>query len=281
MHKYINQKKVGIHKSWIKSCTRQIMSNFKIGIKKIGIHLVIILAIFFGLLFAFFQIYLPSYTHHGESVTVPDLEGFHYDEVQEYLAGRDLIMEVTLDSGFVAEAEPLVVLKQNPKPGAKVKQERKIYVTLNAKNAPLIKMPNLVNTPLKNAQEIIANFGLVRGDIVYVPDIGHNAVLKQKYRGREIKEGLEIPKGSKIDLVVGDGLGNQVLTMPNIIGMDDLEAEFLILGSGLTMGEINYVETDTVPKGTVIKQLPPSGLSMKTGERVDVWVSELAQEIEF
>ena len=105
--------------------------------------------------------------------------------------------------------------------------------------------------------------------------------MKQKYRGREIKEGLEIPKGSKIDLVVGDGLGNQVLTMPNIIGMDDLEAEFLILGSGLTMGEINYVETDTVPKGTVIKQLPPSGLSMRTGERVDVWVSKLAQEIDF
>ncbi|AEL27187.1 PASTA domain-containing protein [Cyclobacterium marinum] len=257
------------------------MSDFKVGIKKIGIHLLIILAITFGLLFTFFQIYLPSYTHHGESVTVPDLEGFHYDEVQEYLAGRNLLMEVTLDSGFEAEAKPLVVLKQNPKPGAKVKQERKIYVTLNAKNAPLIKMPNLVNTPLKNAQEIISNFGLVRGDIVYVPDIGHNAVLKQKYRGREIKEGLEIPKGSKIDLVVGDGLGNQVLTMPNIIGMDDLEAEFLILGSGLTMGEINYVETDTVPKGTVIKQLPPSGLSMRTGERVDVWVSKLAQEIDF
>jgi beta-lactam-binding protein with PASTA domain len=142
-------------------------------------------------------------------------------------------------------------------------------------------MPNLINAPLKNAQEILSNFGLVRGDIVYIPDIGLNAVLEQKYRGREIKEGFEIPKGSQIDLVVGDGLGNQVLDMPQLIGMDDMEAEFLILGSGLSMGNINYVETDTVPKGTIIKQLPPAGLNMKTGERVDIWVSELPREINF
>ena len=257
------------------------MSDYKVGIKKVGIHLLIILAITFGLLFVFFKVYLPDYTHHGESVSVPDLEGFQYDQVQDYLDGRNLRMEITLDSGFVAEAKPLEVLKQNPKPGAKVKQDRKIYVTLNAKNAPLIKMPKLNNTQLKNAQEILSNFGLVRGDIVYVPDIGHNVVLEQKYRGREIKEGLEIPKGSQIDLVVGDGLGNQVLEMPNIIGMDDLEAEFLILGSGLSMGNVNYVETDTVPKGTVIKQLPPSGLNMMTGERVDIWVSELGRETNF
>ncbi|MEX2512773.1 MAG: PASTA domain-containing protein [Cyclobacteriaceae bacterium] len=257
------------------------MSELKTGLKKIGIHLLIILGIISILLFLFFKIYLPNYTHHGETVSVPDLEGYHYDELQEYLDIRDLRMEINPDSGYVADAEPLHVLKQNPKPGTKVKQNRKIYITLNATNAPLIKMPNLVNTPLKNAQEILSNFGLVRGEIVYVPDIGHNVVLNQKYRGREIKEGFEIPKGSQIDLVVGDGHGNQILRMPNLLGMDDVEAEFLILGSGLSMGNINYVETDTVPKGTVVKQLPPSGLNMKTGERVDIWVSELGEETNF
>ena len=229
------------------------------------------------LLFTFFVIYLPNYTNHGESVTVPELEGMHYNELETFLEARDLRYEITLDSGFVADANPLAVLKQNPKPGTKVKQNRKIYITLNAENAPLIKMPGLVNTQLKNAQEILANYGLVRGDIVYVPDIGMNVVLEQKYRGRDIKEGFEIPKGSQIDLVVGDGLGNQSLPIPNLIGMDDTEAEFLILGSGLRMGNINFVKTDTVPKGTVIRQLPPEGINVKTGERVDIWVSELEE----
>ena len=67
------------------------------------------------------------------------------------------------------------------------------------------------------------------------------------------------------------------MPIPNLIGMDDTEAEFLILGSGLRMGNINFVKTDTVPKGTVIRQLPPEGINVKTGERVDIWVSELEE----
>ncbi|WP_114749899.1 PASTA domain-containing protein [Pleomorphovibrio marinus] len=248
--------------------------------KKIGIHLLAMIGILLVFLMLFFYMYLPKYTNHGESVSVPDLEGYHYEELEAFLKARDLLLEITPDSGYVAEEKPLHVLKQNPRPGTKVKQNRKIYVTLNAQNAPLISMPNLVNAPLKNAQEILANHGLVRGDISYVPDIGMNVVLEQKYRGRDIREGFEIPKGSQIDLVVGDGLGNQRLEMPNLIGMDDIEAEFLILGSGLRMGNLNYVKTDTVPKGTVIKQLPPSGIDASTGERVDIWVSELEEDLE-
>jgi len=253
------------------------MTDLKVGLKKVGINLLIMLGIIMVLLFTFFVIYLPSYTNHGESVTVPELEGMHYSELESFLKARDLRYEITLDSGFVAESNPLAVLKQNPKPGTKVKQNKKIYVTLNAENAPLIKMPGLVNTQLKNAQEVLANYGLIRGDIVYVPDIGLNVVLEQKYRGRDIREGFEIPKGSQIDLVVGDGYGNQTLPIPNLIGMDDGEAEFLILGSGLRLGNVNYVQTDTVPKGTVIRQLPPEGINAKTGERVDIWVSELEE----
>lgn len=214
-------------------------------------------------------------------MTVPDLEGFQYDELERFLNERNLELKVTADSGFVADIPPLQVLKQNPKAGAKVKQNRKIYVTLNAANPPLVQMPNLINTPLKNAQEILSNYGLVRGEIVYVPDIARNVVLEQKYRGRNIKEGMEIAKGSQIDLVVGDGLGNQTLSVPNLLGMDEAEAEFLVVGSGLRMGSITYVPTDTVPKGTILQQLPPAGVDAKTGEIVDLWISEIGNVTDF
>ncbi|WP_200978448.1 PASTA domain-containing protein [Echinicola sp. 20G] len=257
------------------------MSTIKEGSKKVIVHIALILGLLFAVLFVFFQIYLPGYTNHGESVTVPDLENFHYSEIEKYLEARNLRYEITPDSGFVADAQPLAVLKQNPRPGAKVKRDRKIYITLNAENAPLIKMPNLVNSPIKNAQEVLANYGLVRGEIIYTPDIGHNVVLEQKFRGRSIKEGFEIPKGSQIDLVVGDGLGKQSLAIPNVVGMDEEEAEIAIVGSGLRLGRINYVTTDTVPKGTILKQLPPSGIEAKTGELIDLWVSELGVDTNF
>jgi len=254
------------------------MSRIKAGSKKILTHIALMLGALFVLLYLFFRIFLPGYTNHGETVTVPDMENYHYSEIEAYLNERNLRYEITPDSGFVADVEPLTVLKQNPRPGAKVKQGRKIYITLNAQNAPIIKMPNLVNSPLKNAQEVLANHGLVRGEIIYVPDIGINVVLDQKFHGRSIKEGFEIPKGSQIDLVVGDGLGKQTLAIPNLIGMDETEAEFLVIGSGLRMGRISYVSTDTVPKGTIIRQRPPSGIEAKTGEVIDLWISELEAE---
>jgi beta-lactam-binding protein with PASTA domain len=254
------------------------MSTIKDSLKKIGIHIAVIIGILIILSLIFLNVFLPSYTHHGQTVTVPDLEGFEFAELESYLNSRDLLLEISSDSGFNAESKPLSVIKQIPKPGSKVKQNRKIYITLNAKNAPLIKMPNLVNSLLKNAQEILANNGLVRGEIIYVPDIGINVVLEQKYRGRNIPEGFEISKGSQIDLVVGDGLGNQILDVPNLVGMDEIDAEFLTIGSGLRLGRINYVSTDTVPQGIILQQMPPYGAVVKTGEPIDLWISEIKKD---
>ncbi|MCH7401877.1 PASTA domain-containing protein [Belliella kenyensis] len=257
------------------------MSEIKGSIKKIGIHILIIFGVITLFSFLFLKVFLPSYTNHGQTVSVPDLEGFGHDELEDYLKSRNLQYEVELDSGFNADLPSLTVLKQIPKAGSQVKSGRKIYVTLNSKNAPMIKMPNLVHSQLKNVQEILANIGLVRGEIKYVPDIGNNVVLEQKYRGRNIPEGFEIPKGSQIDLVVGDGLGNQILDVPNLIGMDEVDAEFLIIGSGLRMGRINYVTTDSVPQGTIVRQIPPAGAEVKTGEPLDLWISEISKERDF
>jgi hypothetical protein len=138
----------------------------------------------------------------------------------------------------------------------------------------MLKMPNLVNTPLKNVQEILANMGLERGDIIYVPDIGSNVVLEQRYRGVKVPEGFEIPKGARIDLMVGDGLGNQVLNVPDLVGMEEVEAEFLILGSGLRVGNKKIMETDSVAPGRVFLQSPAAGMPVNTGELIDLWVAK-------
>lgn len=257
------------------------MSKITDSLKKVGIHIGIILGVIVLLTFVFLKVFLPSYTNHGETVSVPDLTGFDYIEIEDFLSTRDLKYEINIDSGFNADLKPLTVLKQTPKPGNKVKSGRKIYLTLNSKNAPLLKMPNLVNSPLKNVQEILANMGLVRGEIKYVPDIGINVVLEQRFRGRNIPEGFEIPKGSQIDLVVGDGLGNQILDVPNLLGMDEVDAEFLIIGSGLRMGSIYYVTTDTVPQGTIVQHLPPAGAEVKTGEPIDLWIAAVKKEMNF
>lgn len=213
------------------------------------------------------------YTNHGETVSVPDLSGYTFDEGVKILENSDLQYEVSIDSSFSAEEAPLAILKQIPEASSQVKSGRRVYLTLNARNAPMLKMPNLVNTLLKNAQEILSNMGLERGEIIYIPDIGINVVLGQRYQGVDIKEGAEIPKGSRIDLYVGDGDGNQILTVPSLVGMDEEEAEFLILGSSLRIGQKYIQESDSVAPGKVFRQSPASGMQVRTGEPIEIWIS--------
>ncbi|MDN5213830.1 PASTA domain-containing protein [Fulvivirgaceae bacterium BMA12] len=174
-------------------------------VKDIFGHIGIMIAISIGLTLVFFYWYLPNVTNRGETFTVPDLEGRHIDEVADYLSARDLSYEASIDSGYSGNHQPLTVLKQYPNPQSLIKPKRKIYLTLNAKNPPKVKMPRLIDLSLKIARIKLQSLGLKVGDIKYEPDIAFNAVLRQELGGEEITEGASIYKGSTIDLVVGDG----------------------------------------------------------------------------
>lgn len=269
------------------------MSLFKVKtIKGLFLHLGVILTISFTLIFTFFYVYLPATTNHNETITVPDLEGIHLSEIDEFLTQRNLSYEVTSDSGFSDKYPPKSILKQQPEPGDKVKENRKIYLTLNAENPPKVKMPKLIDGSVKNAQMVLESYNLRLGEIKYIPDLAQNAVLEQWYNGKEIEPGTRIPKGSRINLVVGDGLGNQKLSVPDLKGMEYESAEFVIIGSGLKVGSVirnassngNDISDsldmlENAKKSLVVsKQNPQAGSSIRIGEVVDIWLEEKQEQ---
>ena len=235
------------------------------------------------MLLFFFYIYLPATTNHNETITVPDLEGMAFDDINELLTNRNLGFEVMSDSGYSEEYDPFYILSQNPKPGAKVKENRKIYLTLNAKVPPQVRMPNLINTDLPNAEDILVSNGLKRGEITYVPDRRVNAVISQKLKGEDVAMGTMIYKGSAIDLEIGNGEGIKSFPTPDFLGKTLAEVRFQIEASGLKLDEINFIKNDTVPANLVYKQLPPQGRSIRTGDLVEIWINrqeELPEEEE-
>jgi beta-lactam-binding protein with PASTA domain len=258
--------------------------------KGLLIHLGIMAGLTIAAALIFFNVYLPSTTNHGETVTVPDLEGLHEEEITDFLSKRNLKYEVTTDSGFTQEYRPLTVLTQYPLPGAKVKENRKIFLTLNAVNPPQVKMPQLIDGSIKNAALLLESYGLEVGQIKYVPDLAQNAVLEQNYEGEPIEAGTFIPKGAQIDLVVGDGLGNTTLEVPELDGLVLDEAEVVILGSGLKIGNILFRDpslADRDPKDemqqaqdrlVIVKQSPASGKRIRIGEEVDIWLDRQGEQ---
>ncbi len=244
--------------------------------KDVLLHVLVMLVVLTLLVLGFFYLYLPSLTNQGESLTVPNLEGMSFDKVDEVLTSRKLRYEVQADSSYSAEHPPFTILKQYPVAGSKVKENRKISLSLNAANPPVVKMPRLKDGSVKNAQMVLESFGLVLGEIEYKPDLYQNVVLEQMYKGKKIEEGVAIHKGSKIDLIVGDGLGNTLLSVPDVSGLDLEDAELLVVGSGLKLGSVVYGPGEAGQRqGTIMRQLPSAGENVRTGEVIDLWVVDL------
>ena len=242
------------------------------------IHIGIIVSLLLVFFLGFFFIYLPFTTNHGEAITVPDLKKKSVEGLEDFLDSRDLRYEVS-DCTFVANMAPLTILAQYPLPGAKVKEGRKIYVTVVSRTAPLIKMPKLTDMTHKSAQMLLKSMGLAEGNISYVPDMAQNAVLRQMYNGRVIEPGQPIAKGSKIDLELGEGLGTAQFDVPSAVGMPLDEAKIVIIGAGLKIGQQMIVpaEEGQAP-GTVVKQNPDAGNKVRIGDVIDLWVTPQAPE---
>lgn len=236
---------------------------------QIGIILAVIAVLFLG----FFFVYLPYTTNHGQTITVPDVSKLSMDEMRNILNDRNLRYEVT-DCTFVAGAQPLTIIEQYPRANAKVKEDRKIYLKVTKRVAPMVAMPSLVDMIDRSAVRMLESMGLQEGERTYVPDVAKNSVLRQLYNGKEIAAGTPIPKGSKIDLEIGDGLGNTMFDIPNVVGLQLDEAEAAIRGSNLKIGTKISVDDPEKEVGTVVRQRPEArpGERIRVGETMDLWV---------
>jgi len=247
-------------------------------LKLIVLHLSLMAVVGSCVLFLFFNFLLPVLTHHGQFITVPNLQGISLEEVDAYLAQRNLRFEVTEEFSYEPDYPPMTVLQQYPKAGARVKEGRKIYLTLNTKTPPKVKMPDLVDGSVRNAHVRLKSHGLLLGAIKYVPDVAQNAVLEQWHQGREIATGTLIAQGARIDLVVGAGLGNQMVEVPQVVGMKLADAKPVLLSVGIQAGNISYESATDQAPGTILRQHPDAGQQVRIGDNVDVWLAARQEE---
>jgi len=237
------------------------------------VHIALVVSLVVALFLGFFFVYLPFTTDHGESITVPDLKGMTLDQIEDYLDERNLRYEIA-DCTFVVGQKPLSVIRQHPKAGMRVKEGRKLYIYITTLDAPNVKMAQLVDRTKNSAIAELKRLGLVLGRINYIPDPAHDAVLEQLYNGKPILPGTLIPQGSKIDLNLGDGIGNTEFDVPDVVGKTLEDALVVLKGSSLGKPLITYVDDPSQPPGTVVRQNPEAGAGNKihVGDIVDLWV---------
>src|SRR5690606_19519057 len=137
----------------------------------------------------------------------------------------------------------------------KVKKNRTLYLTIITRTAPEVAFPELVEKTFVEARAILNSYGIKLGDTIYIPDIARDVVLDIKFGGEKLNAGRSIPKGSTVDLVLGDGRGANEVLVPDLVGLTLEQVRFALQGNSLTIGTVNYmgIVTDSL-SATVVSQ---------------------------
>lgn len=159
---------------------------------------VVVIAVILGVLH-----WLDVYTHHGESIIVPNVNGLPVKEAQNEFSKKNLRVEI-VDSNYVKGILAGAVLEQKPAAGSKVKIGRTIYLTINTGEAPKVTIPDIIdNSSFRQAEARLRALGFKLTEPEYIEG-EKDWIYGVKYNGKELTSGEKIPREAVLTLCVGD-----------------------------------------------------------------------------
>ncbi len=173
-------------------------------------QLLLAIVVLLVLIFLIFW-WLRVSTNHNERIEVPNLAKMSLDKVEQKLEEMDLRYEILDSANYNPDFPKYSVIDQIPKPGKFVKEDRKLYLTLNPSGYRKIEVPDVVGRTRRQAEPTLLAMGFKIGKISYRPHISDN-VLELRYKGEKLEPGTPLQKTSVIDLIVGDESLNRIQT---------------------------------------------------------------------
>lgn len=254
-----------------KSSVKTVLGNWIVRNLLLALAVVVVLVV--GAMVA-----LNVFTKHNQELSVPDLANMTVEEARLVAEEAGMRIDVT-DSAFVKRMKRGAVYRQNPVPGSKVKQGRRISLTINAVNPRQITMPDLIGFSTRQAKAELLSRGLVLGKLIYVQDMATNNVLRQLHGDIEIEPGAMVESEAVIDLVVGLNSRDNVTFVPYLAGLRNLSAVEAVHDHSLNVGRLRFDETvkdyEDSLNAVVFRQVPEASdsISVRMGESVDIYLT--------
>ena len=134
----------------------------------------------------------------------------------------------------------------------------------------LVTVPDVTGQTQTNAEQAITNADLDVGNVTQQNDdtIPAGDVISQ-----DPSAGTQVAAGSLIDLVVSLGPAVVTVSVPNVVGESQVDAQQTLLAADLTVGLVTQQNDATVPAGNVISQNPIGGTEVEIESSVDLVVS--------
>jgi len=221
--------------------------------------------------------YLITYTEQDQVVEVPDLTGYDMYEAEVFLKESRLEAKI-IDSLYLPAKKGGEIVDQEPIPGSSVKTGRKIYLTIARYEAPMVKLPNIIDQTIPLAMAKLNSYDIKVDQIIHRPSDCTDCVIGIEIKGMKVAVGAKLAKGSKINLVVGEGATGEKIAVPMLYGLTVDEAQKLLNLDGLNIGATPYLDCETAEDSLnahVFRQNPaPEGFAViSRGSSIDLYLT--------
>ena len=168
------------------------MGFFRFVFSKAFVKQLVFAVIVLILLVVLILYWLKFTTNHDERINVPDLAKMTLDEAESKLEEYDLRLEILDSANFNPDYPKYSVIEQIPEAGKEVKENRKIYITLNPSGYRKVEIPPLlVGKTRRQVEPTLRSLGFEIGNVAFRPDISDN-VLEMRHKGKKIEPGAEL-----------------------------------------------------------------------------------------
>lgn len=139
-----------------------------------------------------------------------------------------------------------------------------------------VEVPEVVGKTLQEAERILSESKLS----YHVESRIYDPLIPEGFIARQIPvPGIRVKEWKRMSLVISSG--PQLVKVPDLAGARLEQAERLVNLTGLKIGQVLWIYSDTIPQGDVVASHPTSGEQLGLGRQIDLIVSKGRAKVRF
>ena len=205
-----------------------------------------------------------------------DIRGMSVEDAQERVDRLKLDLTVFAYETRQSDEEEGTILEQDVKAGDVVKRGTQINVVIAGKGdntSEMVKIPSVIGKTKSSAKSTLESAGFnvnfEYGD--YNDSVAADVVTAQSPSAKN-----QAAKGSTVTVTLSPG--QKPITVPNVVGYTQSQAESALSGAGLKYTYADSQYSDTVAAGSVISQTK-SGETVAAGTTITLTLSKGKQQV--
>ena len=205
-----------------------------------------------------------------------DIRGMSVDDAQKAVDRLKLDLTVFAFETKQSDEKDGTILEQDVKGGDTVKRGSQINVVIAGKGdstSEMVKVPSVIGKTKSSAKSTLESAGF---SVTFEYGDYNNSVAADVVTAQSPSAKKQAAKGSTVTVTLSPG--QKPITVPNVVGASQSQAESALAGAGLKYTYADSQYSDTVPAGSVISQTK-SGETVAAGTTITLTLSKGKQEI--